>query len=98
MGVFSISPYELAASGKKLSDNAESFATNSENIFKAVDEMIHSDYISPEAMAIANQIYSYSEDLKRMCSTIDRYGKFCVTASGKTLQNQEDIIARTRFQ
>lgn len=98
MGVFSISPYELAASGKKLSDNAESFATNSENIFKAVDEMIHSDYISPEAMAIANQIYSYSEDLKRMCNTISRYGKFCVTASGKTLQNQEDIIARTRFQ
>ena len=98
MGVFSISPYELAASGKKQSDNAESFATNSENIFKAVDEMIHSDYISPEAMAIANQIYSYSEDLKRMCNTISRYGKFCVTASGKTLQNQEDIIARTRFQ
>ena len=41
MGVFSISPVELSASGKKLLENAESFKTNSENIFKTVDEMVH---------------------------------------------------------
>lgn len=97
MGVFSISPVELSASGKKLLENAESFKTNSENIFKNVDEMVHSDYISPEAMAIANQIYSYSEDLTRMCKTIARYGQFCITSSGKIETTQDDIISRTRF-
>ncbi len=97
MGVFSISPVELSASGKKLLENAESFKTNSENIFKTVDEMVHSDYISPEAMAIANQIYSYSEDLTRMCKTIARYGQFCITSSGKIETTQDDIISRTRF-
>ena len=94
MGVFSISPVELSASGKKLLENAESFKTNSENIFKTVDEMVHSDYISPEAMAIANQIYSYSEDLTRMCKTIARYGQFCITSSGKIEATQDDIISR----
>ena len=52
MGVFSISPYELAASGKKLSDNAESFATNSENIFKAVDEMIRARTLCAKSNAV----------------------------------------------
>lgn len=97
MGVFSISPVELTASGKKLLDNAETFKTNSENIFKTVDEMIHSDYISPEAMAIANQIYSYSDDLTRMCQTIARYGKFCITSSSKIEATQDDIISRVHF-
>lgn len=98
MGVFSISPVALTASGKKLLENAESFKNNSDNIFKTVDEMIHSDYISPEAMAIANQIYSYSDDLTRMCNTISRYGQFCITSSGKIETTQDDIISRTRFQ
>lgn len=97
MGVFSISPVELTASGKKLLENSETFKTNSENIFKTVDEMIHSDYISPEAMAIANQIYSYSDDLERMCKTIGRYGQFCITSSSKIEATQDDIISRTRF-
>ena len=97
MGVFSISPVELTASGKKLLDNAVTFKTNSENIFKTVDEMIHSDYISPEAMAIANQIYSYSDDLTRMCQTIARYGKFCITSSSKIEATQDDIISRVHF-
>ena len=97
MGVFSISPVELTASGKKLLENAESFKTNSDNIFKTVDEMVQSDYISPEAMAIANQIYSYKDDLARMCSTINRYGSFCITSSGKIEITQDEIISRTRF-
>ena len=97
MGEFKFSPMEVMESGKKLTQNAESFKENSENIFKTVDEMIHSAYISPEAMAIANKIYSYSEDLKRMYNTMERYGTFCQTATAKMIRNQEDIIARTKI-
>ena len=97
MGLFSISPVALTASGKKMIENAESFKTNSDNIFKAVDEMIRSDYISTDALAIANEINSYRDDLARMCSTIGRYGQFCITSSSKIEATQDDIISKTRF-
>ena len=97
MGAFIFSPDGIRQSGEKLTQNAGAFKANSENIFKTVDEMIHSAYISPEAMAIANKIYGYSEDLKRMYDTMERYGMFCQTSAAKMERNQAEIIARQKY-
>lgn len=97
MGLFSISPVALTASGKKLLENAESFNTNGNNIFKAVDEMVRSDYISPDARAIANEINSYKDDIAHMRNTLARYGQFCITSSSKMEATQDEIISKTRF-
>lgn len=97
MGAFRISPTVLTASGNKLIENSNEFKTNSDNVFKTVEEMVHSDYISPDAIAIAREINSYKDELMRMVNTMNRYGEFCITSSNKIERTQDDIISGTRF-
>lgn len=93
MGRFVASPEVLDANGQRMIGQSEEFARNVDNIYQTVQKMVNSNYVSPEAKAIANEIYSYREDLDRMTRTIGYYGDFCRKASSKVIQNQENIIS-----
>lgn len=92
MGRFVANPQILRIKGESLENQAQQFAVNVEKIYKTVEEMISSDYLSPEAVAIANEIKSYREDLNAMTRKISNYGVFCKRASDKVLRNQVNII------
>ena len=93
MGRFVASPEVLHASGQKMLGQSEQFAQNNQKIYQTVQKMVNTNYVSPEAKAIANEIFSYKEDLDKMTRTISHYGSFCVNASSKVIQNQENIIS-----
>ena len=92
MGRFVANPQILRIKGEDLENQAQQFAVNVEKIYKTVEEMINSDYLSPEAKAIADEIRSYRDDLNAMTRKIANYGAFCKRASDKVLRNQVNII------
>ena len=61
-------------------------------LYSTVEEMINSDYLSPAAKAIADEIKSYREDLNAMTRKISRYGEFCKNASNKVIRNDTNIV------
>lgn len=93
MGRFVASPDELNKQGEVIIENAEKFRKNVEDMYSSIDKMVHSSYLSPEAVAIANEIAKYREDLNYMQKTIENYGTFCKNASTKVMKNQDDIIS-----
>ena len=92
MGRFVANPQILKAKGDEILNQAQQFAQNVEKIYKTVEEMVSSDYLSPEAKAIADEIRSYRDDLNAMTRKIDDYGKFCINASNKIIRNQTNIV------
>ena len=90
---FVASPDVLSAKGKELVSQSELFASNVTKIYESVNKMVNTDYLSPEAKAIANEINSYKNDLDIMTSTIRQYGTFCMNAGNKVIDNQEGIIS-----
>ena len=78
--VFGAKPELLMKRGDNLIEQAEKFSDNAKKIFATVDEMITSNYNSPEAEAIANEIKGYQDELEAMQKEIDKYGKFCKAA------------------
>ena len=93
MGKFIANPDVLRAKGTELISQADLFAQNVKTIYETVNKMVNTDYLSPEAKAIANEMESYKDDLNRMTKTISEYGKFCLEASNKVLTNQDNIIS-----
>lgn len=90
---FVASPEVLRAKGQELVNQSELFANNVAKIYESVNKMVNTDYLSPEAKAIANDINSYKNDLDIMTNTIRQYGNFCLNASNKVINNQEGIIS-----
>lgn len=90
---FVASPEILRAKGQELVSQSELFANNVTKIFESVNKMVNTDYLSPEAKAIANDINSYKNDLDIMTNTIRQYGNFCINAGNRVINNQEDIIS-----
>lgn len=90
---FVASPDVLRTKGQELVNQAELFANNVAKIYESVNKMVNTDYLSPEAKAIANDINSYKNDLDIMTNTIRQYGNFCLNASNKVINNQEGIIS-----
>ena len=86
-------PEMLIAKGNELAEQSQEFSRNAKKIFDTVNEMITSNYSSPEAVAIANEIKSYQDDLENMQRAINNYGEFCKIAGTKVVRNQEDIIS-----
>ena len=93
MGRFVANPDVLRAKGTELISHSDLFAQNVNKIYENVHKMVNTDYLSPEAKAIANDIESYKDDLNKMTRIIGEYGKFCMDASNKVLTNQDDIIS-----
>jgi len=93
MGKFVVNPEILRAKGNEILNEAQDFKGNAEKVFSTVHEMVNSDYLSPEARAMANKIESYKDDLNRMFSAMTDYGTFCLNASNRVIRNQDDIIS-----
>lgn len=91
MGRFVADPQMLKIKGEEIENQAQQFAQNVEKIYKTVEEMVNSDYLSPEARAIANEIQSYRDDLNAMTRKISNYATFCKNASNKVIRNQINI-------
>ena len=96
MGRFVANPQMLKIKGQEIENQSQQFAQNVEKIYSTVEEMIRSDYLSPEAKAIAEEIKSYRNDLNAMTRKIDDYGKFCLNASNKVMRNQANIVDSIR--
>lgn len=92
MGRFVANPQILGSKGNEIENQAQQFAQNVEKIYSTVEEMVNSDYLSPEAKAIADEIKSYREDLNAMTRKISNYGTFCKNASNKVIRNQANIV------
>lgn len=90
---FVASPDVLRTKGQELMSQSEVFANNVSKIYETVNRMSQSDYLSPEAKAMANSINSFKSDLDYMTNTIRQYGSFCMTAGSKVVDNQENIIS-----
>lgn len=82
--------------GREIKEKASEFDNNSKKIFEVVNEMVVSDYSSPEAVAIANEIRSYQDDLIQMRNAMSGYGDFCINASNLVINNQNDIMSRIK--
>ena len=92
MSRFIANPQILRIKGEEVESQAQQFAQNVEKVYSTVEEMVNSDYLSPEAKAIAEEIRSYREDLNAMTRKIQNYGVFCKNASKKIINNQMNII------
>lgn len=90
---FVADPYTLRSKGNEIVDKSHEFDENVNKIYQTISEMINSNYLDPAARAIANEIESYHDDLNKMTRIIAEYGNFCLTASGKVIRNQDDIIS-----
>lgn len=91
--MFGAKPELLITKGNELEGQSREFGSNGKKIFDTVEEMITSNYSSPEAVAIANEIRSYQDDLESMQRAIANYGEFCKIAGNKVIRNQENIIS-----
>lgn len=90
---FVASPEVLRAKGQELVSQSELFNDNVIKIYESVNKMVNTDYLSPEARAIANDINSYKADLDLMTKTIKEYGAFCMSAGNKVMDNQYNITS-----
>ena len=96
MSKFIANPQILRVKGDEIESKAQQFSQNVEKIYSTVEEMVNSDYLSPEAKAIADEIKSYREDLNAMTRKIGNYGAFCKNASNKVIRNQSNIADSIR--
>lgn len=92
MGKFGANPDVIRTKGNEIVEESRRFKENVEKVYQTVNEMIQSDYLSPEAVAMANEIQSYRDDLNKMTRIIEDYGQFCINTSSKVIRNQETII------
>ena len=94
--MFGSKPQLLMSKGEELFEKSEEFASNAKKILDTINEMVTSNYCSPEALAIANVIRNYQDDLESMRRAIVRYSEFCKISSTKTVRNQENIISNIK--
>lgn len=96
MGKFLADPEQLRVFGNKILGEAEQFKQNYEKVFNTVNEMVSTDYLSPDARVLGNSINNRRQDLVIMYNTMVDYGNFCLKASANVIKNQEDNIAGIR--
>ncbi len=94
MGLFYANPAELRAKGAQMVEHSQAFADNVKKIYATVEEMVHSNYTSPDAIALANEIERHHADMNRMAQIIGEYGQFLSSYGGAVVKNQADNIAR----
>lgn len=94
MGQFVADPQTLRVKGMAIENQAEEFAKNIKQIYSIINEMITSNYLDPAARAIATDIETYHTDMDRMAAIIKSYADFCIRASRKVINNQDEIISR----
>ena len=91
MGIFKMSTEAVHAAGVKINEEANAFDTNLKEIKKIVDTIVSSEYCSPEARDIANEIASKQQAFNNMRQTLENYGNMGIVASNITEQTSDDI-------
>lgn len=98
MSVFKANPEELRAKGSQMIDYASQFETNVRKIYSTIQEMIHSNYTSPDAIALANEIEKHHNDMNRMAKIIDNYGQFLTNYGNAVIRNQMNNITNMNIE
>ncbi len=98
MSVFYANPAELRAKGAQMVEHAQAFADNVKKIYATIDEMVHSNYTSPDAIALANEIEKHHNDMNHMAQIIAEYGDFLSNFGSSVIKNQADNIANIKIQ
>ena len=93
MGKFVADPPVLIREGIGMNAISNSFKEDIEKVYTTLQDMISKDYLSPEAVAIANKIESQRPDLENMAKVIEQYGNFSISAGNRVFDNQENIIS-----
>ena len=91
-----IDPALLDAKGREITDSAETFIGNNKKIYETVQNMVNSEYLSPEARVLADKIMSYQDELDAMGKYIDEYGNFLKTTARKFITNQDEIVSQIK--
>lgn len=89
---FVADPGTIRTKGIEIDKQAEQFSKNVESIYNTVEQMVNSDFLSPDARAIAEEIKGYKGDLIAMTRAIREYATFCSNTSNKIIRNQENNI------
>ena len=92
MGRFIADPDKLMLEGTNINGYAAEFLKTVNGVYETIEDMVANDYISPEALTIKVKIDKCRPNLDEMQQTIAEYGNFCITAAGKVVRNQNDII------
>ena len=94
--MFVADPEQIRLIGNKILDEANQFKQNYEKIFTTVNEMVASDYLSPDARVLAEVINSRRQELSMMYNTMLDYGNYCLKTSNSVIRNIETNISNIR--
>ena len=91
-GRFVGDPEVLLPKGNNMKGYSTEFTNEITSVYNTLDNMVASEYISPEAKGIKEEIETYKVDLENMAKVINQYGDYCVGAANKIINNQDGII------
>ena len=92
MGQFVADPQILRIKGMEVSNLADQFLKNVNDIYSEVNNMVTNNYVSPDAVAIANEIETYHGSMNMMGKIFRDYANFCVRAGNEVYRTQNSII------
>ena len=96
MGRFIADPDLLIAKGNQIVGYSENFNENVVKVYNTLETMVAKEYLSPEAMAIKQEIDNYRADLDNMTKTIRQYGEFSIRSGNRVINNQNGIMDEIR--
>jgi hypothetical protein len=96
MSRFVGNPQALRAAGGAILEQGGQFKKLINSLYERIDELINTDYPSPEARSIATSIVNRKDVLIQMAQVIDDYGTYCNDASTTVYNNQADITDSVR--
>ena len=92
-----IIPSMMRTEGSKQIQVSEDFDTAIKNLYNLLDDLVYSGYVSPESLAIKENIDEYKGTLINAKNTIRGYGEFLIGAANDTEENSQDIIQKTKI-
>ena len=93
MSQFIADPLTIDNSGKQIFSLAESFDANIKKMDTTINELVASDYVSPEAKAIAQELKNYRPQLENIRNVMAAYGNFGRQTGTTVLNNQQELSA-----
>jgi len=92
MGRFIADPDVLLPEGNKINGISSDFFSEIENVYATADNMVRTEYLSPEALAIKKEMDEKRKDLEEMAKVMGKYGNYCINSGNKVVNNQEEVI------
>lgn len=75
---------------------ATSFRDQIRKVYNTIDEMLASNYSSPDAEAIARVIRGYKPQLDELATMIENYGEFAAYSANRVTKTQDSIVSGLR--